>query len=66
MGLGNISYQLKNKELINAYFLKLAKKAGLDAVICDPCEKTVMEAAVTNNTDVNKEHFLKLAGVALN
>lgn len=68
MGLGNISYQLKNKETINAYFLKLAKKAGLDAVICDPCEKSVMEAATLNDDsdDLNKEHFLKLASLTLN
>lgn len=67
IGLGNISYQLKNKEAINAYFLKLAKKAGLDAVICDPCEKSVMEAAMLNHEgdDLSADHFLKFAALTL-
>ncbi len=68
IGLGNISYQLKNKETINAYFLRLAKKAGLDAVICDPCEKSVMEAATLNHesNDLSRDHFLKFVALALN
>ncbi|MBI4372673.1 MAG: dihydropteroate synthase [Candidatus Omnitrophica bacterium] len=45
IGLSNISYGLKNRGGINARFLKLAKGAGLDFVICDPLQKEVMRAA---------------------
>ena len=62
IGLSNISYGLREKEAINAYFLKLAKKAGLDAVICDPFEKAVMDAANSKNDDlVGKQQFLNFA-----
>lgn len=62
VGLSNISYGLKKKEPINAYFLKLAKKTGLDSVICDPFEKTVMDAANGKNDDsVGKQQFLNFA-----
>ena len=44
------------------YFLKLAKKTGLDSVICDPFEKTVMDAANGKNDDsVGKQQFLNFA-----
>ncbi len=42
MGLSNISFGLKSREPLNARFLKLAKAAGLDCVICDPLQKEVM------------------------
>lgn len=45
MGLSNISFGLKNREPLNARFLKLAKAAGLDYVICDPLQKEVMAVA---------------------
>lgn len=62
IGLSNISYGLKKKEPIHAYFLKLAKEAGLNSVICDPFEKTVMDAANSKSDDsVGKQQFLNFA-----
>lgn len=47
IGLSNVSYGLQNRELVNAAFLRLARSAGLDAVILNPLQKTVMEAALS-------------------
>lgn len=62
IGLSNISYQLKNKETIHASFLSLAKRSGLDAVICDPRERSVMAVATNQSSDdLTRDQFLKLA-----
>ena len=45
IGLSNISYGLKNREELNARFLKLAQGCGIDFVICDPLQKKVMAVA---------------------
>ncbi len=65
MGLSNISYGLKNREKLNARFLRLAKGYGLDFVICDPIQKDVIAAAIeeeleTANLSETKK-FLKFA-----
>ena len=64
MGLSNISYGLKNREKLNSRFLKLARGCGLDAVICDPVQKEVMNAAsgdVEIYTELGVKKFLEFA-----
>ncbi|MBI3999415.1 MAG: dihydropteroate synthase [Candidatus Omnitrophica bacterium] len=64
IGLSNISYGFKNRDRLNARFLKLAKGCGLDFVICDPLQKEIMkvakeEAGVLTQLDAKK--FLEFA-----
>lgn len=64
IGLSNISYGLKQRDKLNARFLKLAKGYGLDFVICDPLQKEVMavateEAEGLSESDTKK--FLEFA-----
>ncbi len=49
IGLSNLSFGLKNREALNAGFLKLARLAGLNCVICDPLQAQVMAAARGSN-----------------
>lgn len=68
IGLSNLSFGLGGREVLNAGFLKLAQAAGLDAVICDPLQKRVMEIANgsgKNNSDSGQKEFLKLAEACL-
>jgi 5-methyltetrahydrofolate--homocysteine methyltransferase len=68
IGLSNISFGLENREALNAGFLRLAQAAGLDAVICDPLQKQVMEIANGSgeeNSGENQKSFLKLAETCL-
>ena len=67
IGLSNLTYQMKQKEPIHAAFLRLARKSGLDSVICNPLEKSVMEVATSSNPSTeDKSSFLKLAKSILN
>ncbi|OGW86672.1 MAG: hypothetical protein A3A81_03020 [Omnitrophica bacterium RIFCSPLOWO2_01_FULL_45_10b] len=45
LALSNVSYGLKNREELNARFLKLTRECGIDFVICDPLQKKVMAVA---------------------
>ncbi len=43
-GLSNVSYGLPARRILNAAFLSLAIKAGIDAVIIDPVDKLIQSA----------------------
>ena len=68
VGLSNLSFGLKNRETLNAGFLKLAQAAGLDVAICDPLQKQVMEIANGSDQESpesNPKEFLRLAEASL-
>lgn len=48
--LSNISYGLPARKALNCAFLTLSMQAGLDSVICDPCNRDVLGAILA--TDV--------------
>jgi 5-methyltetrahydrofolate corrinoid/iron sulfur protein methyltransferase len=47
LGLSNISQGSPKRELINRTYMAMAIGAGLDAAIMDPCDKELMDAAIT-------------------
>jgi len=47
LGLSNVSQGARERELINRTYIAMAVPAGLDAAIMDPCDKDLMEAAIT-------------------
>ncbi len=58
MGLSNVSYGLPGRSALNAAFLQMAVYAGLDTVITDPLDKTMMDAVRTAEALVGKDrHF---------
>lgn len=58
MGLSNISYGLPGRFAMNAAFLHIALYVGLEAVIVNPLEKTIMDAILTGEALVGKDrHF---------
>ena len=64
IGLSNLSFGLKKREKLNARFLRLAKGCGLDAVICDPLQKEVMNAGNDDAepfTELGVKKFLEFA-----
>jgi 5-methyltetrahydrofolate corrinoid/iron sulfur protein methyltransferase len=60
LGLSNISFGLPGRVLVNAAFLQMAIYAGLDAVIMDPLNEGMMQAARTGDALMGKDrHFRK-------
>ena len=60
MGLSNVSFGLPGRALLNAAFLQMAIFAGLDAVIMDPMNTDMMQAASTGEALMGKDrHFRK-------
>jgi len=60
MGLSNVSFGLPGRALLNAAFLQMAIFAGLDAVIMDPMNEDMMQAARTGEALMGKDrHFRK-------
>jgi len=58
MGLSNISYGLPGRKNINAAFLHMALYEGLDAVIINPLEKTIINGVLTGEALIGKDrHF---------
>ncbi len=47
LGLSNVSQGAQKRELINRIYIAMAIPAGLDSAIMDPCDKELMEAAIT-------------------
>jgi 5-methyltetrahydrofolate corrinoid/iron sulfur protein methyltransferase len=47
LGLSNVSQGARERELINRTYIAMAIPAGLDAAIMDPCDKDLMDAAIT-------------------
>lgn len=60
MGLSNVSFGLPGRALLNAAFLQMAIFSGLDAVIMDPMNEDMMQAARTGEALMGKDrHFRK-------
>lgn len=60
MGLSNVSYGLPGRTDLNAAFLHMALYAGLDAVIMDPLNQIMRQAALTGEAVVGRDrHFRK-------
>ncbi len=47
LGLSNVSQGARERELINRTYLAMAIPSGLDSAIMDPCDKELMDAAIT-------------------
>ena len=47
LGVSNVSFGLPRREFVNASFLTLALRAGLDAPILDPCSEEMLRAVRT-------------------
>jgi len=47
LGLSNVSQRCNNRRLINRTYLVMAMSRGLDAVIMDPLDKELVDAAIT-------------------
>jgi 5-methyltetrahydrofolate--homocysteine methyltransferase len=60
LGLSNVSFGLPGRAPVNAAFLQMAIYAGLDAVIMDPLNEGMMQAARTGDALMGKDrHFRK-------
>lgn len=60
MGLSNVSFGLPGRSMLNVAFLQMAIFAGLDAVIMDPMNEDMMQAARTGEALMGKDrHFRK-------
>ena len=58
MGLSNVSYGLPGRKTLNSAFLQMAIYVGLDAVIINPLEKTMMDAILAGEALIGKDrHF---------
>jgi len=47
LGLSNVSQGSAKRELINRTYMAMAIAAGLDSAIMDPCDKELMDTAIT-------------------
>lgn len=47
LGLSNVSQGARERELINRTYIAMAVPCGLDSAIMDPCDKELMDAAIT-------------------
>lgn len=56
-GLSNVSFGLPNRSAINATFLSMAIKAGLDAVILDPMDKSIISALRASKALLGMDEF---------
>lgn len=58
VGLSNISYGLPGRAAINAAFLHMAIYAGLDAMIVNPQEKSIIDAVLVGEALIGRDrHF---------
>lgn len=48
LGLSNISFGMPNRPLLNAAFLTMALRAGLDAAIINPLDQALMDAVLAS------------------
>ena len=56
-GLSNVSFGLPNRRLINAIFLAMAMRSGLDAAILDPLEKHIVSALRASEALLAKDEY---------
>jgi 5-methyltetrahydrofolate--homocysteine methyltransferase len=58
-GLSNISYGLPNRPLLNAAFLLMSIRSGLDAAIVDPLDETLISAIRAGNALTGKDRYCR-------
>lgn len=59
VGLSNISFGLPKRNFLNAVFLALCMREGIDGVILDPTEKTVMSVFFAARTLLGMDEYCK-------
>lgn len=57
--LSNISYGMPARKLVNTNFLTLAMYAGLDSVICDPCNRDVIGTIFATQALMGKDRLCR-------
>jgi len=56
-GLSNVSFGLPNRKLLNQAFLVLCMANGMDSVIMDPLDKTMMSLLVASKTLLGRDEY---------
>jgi cobalamin-dependent methionine synthase I len=56
-GLSNVSFGLPNRKLLNQAFLVLCMANGMDSVILDPLDKTMMSLLVASKTLLGRDEY---------
>lgn len=56
-GLSNVSYGLPSRRLLNRTFLAMCVAAGLDAVICDPLDRELMQTVYAADAIAGRDEF---------
>ncbi len=56
-GLSNVSFGLPDRRLINATFLSMAIREGLDAAILDPLDKSIISALRASEALLGKDEY---------
>ncbi len=56
-GLSNISYGLPNRKLLNQAFLVLCMANGMDSVILDPLDKTMMSLLIASKALLGRDEY---------
>lgn len=56
-GLSNVSYGLPRRTVINASFLAMAMRAGLDAAILDPLDRNVSSAVAASAAIIGADEY---------
>ncbi|MCS7253625.1 MAG: dihydropteroate synthase [Armatimonadota bacterium] len=57
MGLTNISHGMPKRGWLNRAFLVMAMAAGLDSVICDPTDRTMMALLIASKALLGQDEF---------
>jgi len=56
-GVGNVSFQLPRRSLLDRTFLAMAMAAGADAAIIDPCNNDIMTSVAAAETLLGRDEF---------
>ncbi len=56
-GVGNVSFQLPGRPLLDQTFLAMAMAAGADAAIIDPCNSDIMASVAAAEALLGKDEF---------
>jgi 5-methyltetrahydrofolate--homocysteine methyltransferase len=56
-GVGNVSFQLPGRSLLDRTFLAMAMAAGADAAIIDPCNNDIMASVAAAEALLGKDEF---------
>lgn len=56
-GLSNVSFGLPNRKLLNQAFLVMCMANGMDSVIMDPLDETMMQLLIASNALVGRDDY---------